>query len=102
MRFAEIVQEAVSQIWSRSGTKSVRKYRCTSGPRKGRIVAKASTCNAPKQLATSQRMKQTRRSQGQSIKIKTRRTKKFNPASQRRLKRLNKPKRRSASRRKKL
>jgi len=52
MRIAEI-EEAVSQIWSRSGNKSVRKYRCTHGPRKGRIVAKAATCNAPKSLKTS-------------------------------------------------
>ena len=41
------VDEAVKTIWSRSGGKQVRKYRCTSGQRKGRIVAKAATCNAP-------------------------------------------------------
>lgn len=102
MRIAEIVVEAVSQIWSRKGTKSVRKYRCTHGPRKGRIVAKASTCNAPKKMSTSYKMKQTRRAKGAQQKIATRRTKKYNPASSRRLKRLNKPKRRRITRRKKV
>lgn len=101
MRFAEI-EEAVSQIWSRTGSKSTRKYRCTSGPRKGRIVAKASTCNAPKKLATSHKMKITRRAKGAQQKIATRRTKKYNPASQRRLKRLNAPKRRRIAKRKKI
>jgi len=101
MRIAEI-EEAVSQIWSRSGNKSVRKYRCTHGPRKGRIVAKAATCNAPKSLKTSFKMKKTRRAKGAQQKIATRRTKKFNPASQRRLKRLNKPKRIRATKRKKV
>jgi len=101
MRFIEI-EEAISQIWSRKGSKSVRKYRCTSGPRKGRIVAKASTCNAPKSLKTSFKMKKTRRAKGAQQKIATRRTKKFNPASSRRLKRLNAPKRRRITRRKKV
>jgi hypothetical protein len=93
MRLAEI-QEGVDQIWSRKGTKTVRKFRCTSGPRKGRIVAKISTCNAPKDIGAAYSMKKTKRAKGQSIKIKTRRTKKYNPAS-RRLKRLNRTPRRS-------
>lgn len=101
MRFAEI-EESVSQIWSRSGNKSVRKYRCTTGPRKGRIVAKAATCNAPKNYKTSHKMKATRRAKGSQQKIATRRTKKYNPASARRLKRLNAPKRRRITRRKKI
>jgi len=93
MRFVEIT-EGVDQIWSRKGTTTVRKFRCTSGPRKGRIVAKISTCQAPKNIGSSFALKKTKRAKGQSIKIKTRRTKKYNPAS-RRLKRLNKPIRRS-------
>jgi hypothetical protein len=32
---------------------TVRKYRCTTGPRKGRVVAKAATCNAPKNVKAS-------------------------------------------------
>jgi len=45
------------------GTKghTVRKYRCTTGPRKGRVVAKAATCNAPKNMKASNTLKRTRR-----------------------------------------
>ena len=40
MKISEIVAESVVQIWSRTKAgKMVRKYRCTAGPRKGRIVS---------------------------------------------------------------
>ena len=35
----ESIKEGVIQIWGRNKGKLVRKYRCTSGSRKGRIVA---------------------------------------------------------------
>ena len=40
------ISEAVSQIFRRSkkGGRPTKGFRCTSGPRKGRIVAKPSTC----------------------------------------------------------
>ena len=39
------IAEGVSQIFRRQkGKKPVKGFRCTSGPRKGRIVAKPSTC----------------------------------------------------------
>ena len=39
------ITEGVSQIFRRQkGGKPTRGFRCTSGPRKGRIVAKPSTC----------------------------------------------------------
>ena len=44
MQIKEIISEGVVQIWSRTGGKMVRKYRCTSGPRKGRIVASPGEC----------------------------------------------------------
>ena len=34
------------QIWARSGKKVVRKYRCTAGRRKGRIVKQMAQCFA--------------------------------------------------------
>ena len=49
------------QIWARSGQNAVRKFRCSAGPRKGRIVAKPATCNAPKNMKASNTLKQTRR-----------------------------------------
>ena len=39
------ISEGVSQIFRRQkGKKPIKGFRCTSGPRKGRIVAKPSTC----------------------------------------------------------
>ena len=72
------------------GTKghTVRKYRCTTGPRKGRVVAKAATCNAPKNVKASNTLKKTRRAKGRTIDIKRSRTGRTSPTTQK-LKRLN-------------
>jgi len=98
--------EAVKTAWGRSGTKTTRKYRCTSGPRKGRLVAKPSTCTAPVNITKSKRFTQTKQRKAPSIKIKSRRTKTFNPASRRlaksNLARRKASKRRTSSRRKKI
>jgi|TARA_R110000764_G_C10927246_1_gene374597 hypothetical protein len=86
--YNDTIQEGVTTIFGKTGNKTVRKYRCTSGTRKGRIVAKPATCNAPKNMKASNTLKKTRRSKGKTISIKSTRTKRTNPASQR-LKRLN-------------
>lgn len=84
----ELFEGAVS-IFGKKGNKTVRKYRCTSGSRKGRIVAKPSTCTAPANVKASQTMKSIRRSpKASSQAVKSRRTKAVNPASTR-LKKLN-------------
>jgi hypothetical protein len=88
MKVDEIIVEGATSIFGRKGNKTVRKYRCTSGSRKGRIVAKASTCTAPVNLKKRTKFKQTKQRKGSTIKIKTRRTKTQNPAS-RRLSRIN-------------
>lgn len=85
--------EGVTTVFGKKGNSTVRKYRCTSGSRKGRIVAKAATCNAPKNVKASNTLKTTRRKKGKSLSIKSSRTKRTNPAS-RRLTRLNTGKRR--------
>jgi len=91
--------EAVNAIWSRSGGKQVRKYRCTSGQRKGRVVAKAATCNAPINQKSKLTLTKNKRKKGSSIAINTAKTKRSNPASKR-LKRINKaPKTRFSNRR---
>lgn len=82
------ITEGVVPIFGRSGNKTVRKYRCTSGTRKGRIVAKPATCNAPKNVKASNTLKKTRRSRGSTISTRSSRTKRSNPSSQK-LKRLN-------------
>jgi hypothetical protein len=84
----EELVEGVTQIQGKRGNKVVKKYRCTTGTRKGRIVAKASTCTAPMNVKASRTLKATRRKKGKTTSIKINRTKRTNPAS-RKLKRLN-------------
>lgn len=81
------------QIWARSGKKVVRKYRCTSGQRKGRIVAAPAQCFAAPDVKKRIKMKQTKARLGARMARKARRTKKYNPAS-RRVQSLNKASRR--------
>lgn len=85
------ITESVTQIWSRQGGKMARKYRCTSGSRKGRVVSKPSTCTAPKNIKRSTALKKTRRVQASKIGIKSSRTKRTNPLS-RKVARLNRNK----------
>jgi hypothetical protein len=75
--------EGVTAIFGRSGNKTVRKYRCTTGKRKGRIVAKASTCTAPRNVRSSITLAKTRRAKSSPIKVKSSRTKRSNPYSRR-------------------
>ena len=77
------------QVWARSGKKIVRKYRCGSGRRKGRVVAKISQCFAAPDIKKSVKFKQTKKRLGKRLTRKAKRTKPINPAS-RRLKSLNK------------
>lgn len=82
------ITEGATPIFGKTGGKVVRKYRCTSGSRKGRIVAKPGTCTAPKNVKAMVQMKKTRRSKGATVGIKANRTKRTSPASQK-LTRLN-------------
>lgn len=89
-----LIEDVVSpleekQIWARNGTKVVRKYRCTSGARKGRIVAKIGQCFAAPNVQAKIRMKRTKARLGSKMARKARRTKRVNPAS-RRVQALNK------------
>lgn len=71
------------QAWAKSGKKVVRKYRCSSGSRKGRVVSSIAQCYAapnPKKRAQIKRMK-ARLGKRQARKAK--RTKRINPASKR-------------------
>lgn len=83
MLLRELFSEGVVTVFGTEKGKTVRKYRCTSGSRKGRIVAKAATCTAAKNMGSSNTLKKTRRSKGSAIDIKRSRTKRTNPSSQR-------------------
>ena len=79
--FVEPLDE--KQVWARSGKKVVRKYRCTSGLRKGRAVAKPAQCFASPDIKKRFKLKQTKARLGPRMARKARRTKKFNPVSRR-------------------
>lgn len=83
--------EGATPTWGKTGGKLVRKYRCTSGKRKGRVVAKPSTCAAAIDMKRSTSFKKTRRSKSASMSINSRRTKRTHRVSKR-LGRLNKRK----------
>jgi len=76
------------QVWARKGKSVTRKYRCSSGRRRGRVVSKMQQCFAPLNVKQSVRLKQTKKKQGARMARKAKRTKRINPASKR-LKQLN-------------
>lgn len=100
MQIFEILTEAGTTVaWKRTGhgvksQTTTRKYRCTSGPRKGQVRASPASCNAPYKYKSAVTLKQTKAKLGGHGKFKTARTKKYNPATKR-LKTLN-PTRRKA------
>ena len=71
------------QIWGRKGTKLTRKYRCVSGRRKGRIVAKMAQCFAAPDIKKRQQFKKTKARLGGRMARKAKKTKRINPASKR-------------------
>jgi hypothetical protein len=77
----EDLEEA--QTWARSGTKVVRKYRCSGGPRKNRIVSKMAQCFAAPDIKKRLRFKMTKARLGGRMIRKAKKTKRINPASKR-------------------
>jgi len=69
--------------WAKRGNKVVRKFRCSAGPRKGRIVANIGQCFAPPDVAKRNRIKITKARLGAKMTRKSKRTKKTNSASKR-------------------
>lgn len=76
------------RVWAKRGNKVKRMIRCTSGKRKGRIVAQAAGCTTAINIKKRFLMKKIRRLYKQKMARKAKKTKRFNPAS-RRLKTLN-------------
>ena len=105
MIISDIIIEGAVTTFGRSKGKVTRKYRCTSGSRKGRIVAKATTCNAPVNIKSKLTMKKTRARKSPLIGIKTKFQKRMG-AQSKRIARLNKtrmkPTRRSTAKRKRI
>ena len=84
MLLRELISENTldeKQVWAKSGKKVVRKYRCGSGPRKGRVVSKISQCYAAPNVKARMALKRTKARLGKRMARKARRTKRINPAS---------------------
>tara|TARA_R110000822_G_scaffold309160_2_gene438182 strand:- start:128 stop:406 length:279 start_codon:yes stop_codon:yes gene_type:complete len=92
MRASEFITEH-TLVWARKKGSSapVMKWRCTSGPRKGRVVPTASKCGDAPDIAAKERMKKTRAKTKIMQARRAKKTKKINPAS-RLVSRLNKQK----------
>jgi hypothetical protein len=87
----EEVVEGYKQVWARDKKGVKRKYRCTSGQKKGRVVAKPSTCSTPVKQSKSIRAKKTRRHK--SVTQATKRAMTVKRPTSKRVTRLNKSKR---------
>jgi len=85
--YSDEVTEKVA--WAKRGNKVVRKFRCASGPRQGRVVSDIGQCFAAPDIAKRNRLKITKARLGSRMARKARKTKRVNPAS-RRVKALNK------------
>ena len=77
----QIFGRTPGKFGTRKKGKLTRKFRCPTGPRKGRIVAKPETCNAPLNVKQSTRMKGTRAAKAGIHGKKSSYTKKYSPAS---------------------
>ena len=69
--------------WAKRGNKVVRKFRCTSGRRKSRIVSSPAQCFAAPDLKKRINLKMTKLRLGASMARKAKKPKRVNPASKR-------------------
>ena len=84
----EEVVEGYKQVWARTKSGLKSKYRCTSGQKKGRVVAKPATFSSPVKQGKSIRAKKTRRHK--SVTQATKRSMTIKRPTSKRVTRLNK------------
>jgi hypothetical protein len=92
MHIIEVTEPLIETklVWAKKGKNSItRKYRCSFGKRKGRVVASPMQCSAPIDMKKRFSLKKTRARLGSKMVRKAKKTKRFNPAS-RRVRALNK------------
>ena len=81
---ASFIDEGVSQILRRVKGKGLKPgFRCTSGPRKGRIVSKPSTCFAQRQTAKGAKIAKKRQAKARTAGKKLAVTKRSRGGSRR-------------------
>ena len=93
----EPVVEAISTVFGRGKNTIKRKFRCTSGPRKGRVVSDPATCNKPIDVAKRIRAKATRAKKPGIAAFKRGRTMRSSPITKI-LKRVNPLRKKSSAR----
>jgi hypothetical protein len=72
----ELLSEAAIRQFKKSGTRMIRKYRCMSGPRMGKLVSEPSKCGQRKDPRKVRKGKQIMRSKKGVIARKTKIAKK--------------------------
>lgn len=78
------IMDGVSRVLRRVAGKGVKQgFRCTSGTRKGRVVANAKTCNARLNPSKGAKISQKRRAKAKQTAIKRAKTMRSGGASQR-------------------
>ena len=78
----EVVTEVGGRVLGRTRSGGIaRKFRCTSGPRKGRGVADPATCTKPIDMAKRIKARQTRQRKAGVASFKRARTLSTSPAS---------------------
>lgn len=75
-----IVTEA-KVVFARRGRSVTTKFRCTVGPRQGRVVSSPAQCSKPIDLKKRFVMRKTKAAMGSRMAKKAQRTKRANPAS---------------------
>jgi|TARA_B110000908_G_C10124061_1_gene389001 hypothetical protein len=78
--YSNVIVEA-KVVYARRGKTVTTKFRCTAGPRKGRVVASPAQCSKPIDLKKRFTLKKTRASKGSRMTKKAQRTKRINPQS---------------------
>ena len=83
MQLRELFDITEKMAWAKRGNKVVRKFRCSTGSRQGRIVSNIGQCFAPPDVKKRARLKLTKARLGSRMVRKAKRTKRVNPASKR-------------------
>lgn len=86
MKLNDIINESdtlveTKMVWAKSGRRLVRKYRCSFGKRKGRVVSDPSQCSAPVDQKKRFSLRRTKAKKGSRMTRKAQRTKRTNPTS---------------------
>lgn len=81
MLLRELIQLDEKQVWAKRGQKIVRKFRCTNGPRAGRVVSDVGQCYAAPDIEKRLRLRMTKARLGGKMARKAKRTKRTNKAS---------------------